>query len=159
MTEFQIAVEAPRPNGGNRAGSGIVLGQPPGKFPLPAALLLAAIPLLVFGAVAVSRPAPPVPVKPVQSEGVRMIRMDTQTFRARWMPVNDMPPATTTNEKGNALDLRGTTSAPVVVVARPPPPAARIVKRASLRQDICARHGLRRVTYTVRGYQHWRCRR
>jgi len=145
----------------HRAGSGIVLGQPPGKSPLPAAVLLAAIPLLVFGAVAVSRPAPPVPVKPVRTEGVRMIRMDTQTFRARWMPINDMPPATTTNEKGrDALDLRGTTSAPVVVVARPPPPAARIVRRASLRPtDICARHGLRRVTYTVRGYQHWRCRR
>ena len=119
-------------------------------------ILLSTIPLLVFGAVAVSRPAPPLPVKPVRTETVRVVRMDAQTFRARWLPVNDMPPAT---QKGSDAPLVPT-SAPVAVDAKPPPPAARIVRRAALRPtDICARHGLRRVTYTVRGYQHWRCRR
>ena len=66
---------------------------------VPAALLrrhaimagLAALPLLVFGAAAVSRPSPSVPVKLVQTEGVRVIRMDSQTFRGRWSPVSDMP--------------------------------------------------------------------
>jgi hypothetical protein len=105
---------------------------------------------LVFGAVAVSRPAPPLPVKPVRTETVRVVRMDVQTFRARWLPVNDLPP---TIEKGSNAPLVPT-SAPVEVARLPP--AARIVRRAALRQDnICSRHGLRKVTQG----RSWRCRR
>jgi len=117
--------------------------------------LLAIIPLLVFGPIAVSRPTPPLPVKPVRTETVRVVRMDAQTFRARWLPVNDMPPTTL---KGRDAPLVPT-SAPVEVIAKPPPPAARLVRRASLRLDICARHGQRKVEYLRRGYKHWRCRR
>jgi len=135
---------------------------PRGQSPVPAALLLAAIPLLLFGGpIAVSRPTAPVPVKPVRTENVRVIRMDATTFRGRWMPINDMPPATVIHEvKGGDALSQELTGKPVVAAARPSPPAARIVKRASLRPtDVCARHGQRKVTYTVRGYQHWRCRR
>jgi len=121
--------------------------------------LLAVIPLLLF-APAVSRPMAPVPVKPVRTETVRVIRMDATTFRGRWMPINDMPPATVIHEvqlKGGDALSQEITGKPVEVAR--PPPAVRIVRRASLRQDVCARHGQRKVTYTVRGYQHWRCRR
>jgi len=136
---------------------------PRGQSPVPAALLLAAIPLLLFGGpIAVSRPTAPVPVKPVRTENVRVIRMDATTFRGRWMPINDMPPATVIHEvKGGDALSQELTGKPVEVAASAPrPPAARIVKRASLRPtNVCARHGLRRVTYSMRGYQHWRCRR
>ena len=134
---------------------------PRGQSPVPAALLLAVIPLVLFGGpVAVSRPTAPVPVKPVRTENVRVIRMDTTTFRGRWMPINDMPPATVIHElKGGDALSQEITGKPVEAVARPRPPAVR-VRRASLRPtETCARHGLRRVTYSVRGYQHWRCRR
>jgi hypothetical protein len=114
--------------------------------------MLAAIPLLVFGPIAVSRPTPPLPVKPVRTETVRVVRMDVQTFRARWLPVNDLPP---TIQKGSDAPLVPT-SAPVVVDAKPPPPAARIVRRAALRHDVCARHGQRKVMV---GRYKWRCRR
>ena len=134
---------------------------PRGQSPVPAALLLAAIPLLLFGGpIAVSRPTAPVPVKPVRTENVRVIRMDATTFRGRWMPINDMPPATVIHEvKGGDALSQEITGKPVEAVARPRPPAVR-VRRASLRPtETCARHGLRRVTYSVHGYQHWRCRR
>jgi len=129
--------------------------------PVPAALLLGIIPLLMFGGpIAVSRPTASVPVKPVQTESIRVIRMDANTFRGRWLPINDMPPATVMhNEKGSDAPHVLIASKPVVAVARPLPPA-RLVRRAALRPtDVCAKHGQRKVTYTVRGYQHWRCRR
>src|SRR5207342_3160728 len=66
--------------------------------PVPAALLLAVIPLLVFGPTAVSAPPQPIPVKAVQVEGVRVIRMDSQTFSGRWRPMYDVPPATVIHE-------------------------------------------------------------
>ena len=127
------------------------------------AAALAAIPLLAFGAVAVSRPTPvPPPIAPVrvQTESVRMIRMDTQTFRARWRPLYDVPPATVLQPRGGDAQPREAMSAPVEV-ARLPPAARRIVKRASLRPtDICARHNMRKQFYRGRGgWQHWRCRR
>src|SRR6185369_14609121 len=125
---------------------------PRGLSPVPAALLLAVIPLVLFGGpIAVSRPTAPVPVKPVRTENVRVIRMDATTFRGRWMPINDMPPATVIHEvhevKGGDALSQELTGKPVEAVTRPRPPAVR-VRRASLRPtETCARHGLRRVTY------------
>jgi len=135
---------------------------PRGLSPVPAALLLAVIPLVLFGGpIAVSRPTAPVPVKPVRTENVRVIRMDATTFRGRWMPINDMPPATVIHEvKGGDALSQELTGKPVVAAATPRPPAVRIVKRASLRPtDVCARHGMRKVTYTRGRWQGWRCRR
>jgi hypothetical protein len=142
---------------------------------VPAALLrrhaimvsFAALPLLVFGAHAVSRPAPspPVPVKLVQTEGVRVIRMDSQTFRARWSPVSDMPPATevryartpTENASNVARGERvmaGTVSGTDISTA---PPSRHRLRSRPAGLDICARHKMRRVM--VRGGKSWRCRR
>jgi hypothetical protein len=125
-----------------------------------ATIALGLAPLVVFGGAALLRPAPPVPVKPVATEGVRMIRMDATTFRARWRPMYDVAPATVIHEVGGGdAHSRENTGKPVVA-ARPSPPAVRIMRRASLRPtDVCARHGLRKVE-TVRGkWKGWRCRR
>jgi hypothetical protein len=91
-----------------------------------------------------------------------MIQMDATTFRARWRPMYDVPPATVIHEimGGGDAHSRENTGKPVEAAARPRPPAVRIVRRASLRPtDVCARHGQRKVEYLVRGYKHWRCRR
>jgi hypothetical protein len=126
--------------------------------------LLAIIPLVLFGGpAAVSAPPPPIPVKPVQVEGVRMIRMDATTFSGRWRPMYDVPPATVIHEVIH--ELKGgdapqeITGKPVVAVARPLPPA-RLVRRAALRPtDVCAKHGMHRVTVMRGKWQGWRCRR
>jgi hypothetical protein len=123
-----------------------------------ATISLGAIPLLVFVAVAVSRPTVPIVPTLVATEGVTARRMDAGTFRLRWSLVSDLPPALVIHELGGGdAHPRETASKPVDAARSRPP--ARLVKRASLRLGICAKHGMRKVTYTVRGYQHWRCRR
>ena len=165
MISDQVAAVRPQPSAATVPGpEHSSASTPRGQSPVPAALLLAVVPLVLFGGPgAVSRPTAPVPVKPVATESIRVIRMDANTFRGRWMPINDMPPATVIHEV--IQELKGGdapqefTGKPVEAVARPLPPA-RLVRRAALRPtDVCAKHGQHKVTYTVRGYQHWRCRR
>jgi hypothetical protein len=163
ISEQGCGRDAPQPAVATRRDRHVP-GQVSGKSPVPAALLLAVVPLVLFGGpAAVSAPPQPIPVKAVQVEGVRVIRMDSQTFSGRWRPMYDVPPAIVIHE---VHELKGgdapqeITGKPVVAVARPLPPAVRTMKRASLRPtETCARHGMRKMTYTVRGYQHWRCRR
>jgi len=149
-------------------------GRKPSPLSVPAAFLqrhtimitLATLPVLVFGAAAVSRPAPtpPVPVKLVQTEGVRVIRLDSQTFRARWSPVSDMPPATEVrytqpaagkreHVDGGEVAVAGTVTGAAHPTALPPRHRMRS-RSASL--DVCARHGQRKVMV---GRYKWRCRR
>jgi hypothetical protein len=101
--------------------------------------LVAAIVLFLSG-----RPVAPEPVfmRPVEVEGVLARRMDEGTFQARWQPMYKVSPMVVIHE------VTVPTEAAV-------PPPARIVRRAALVNGICARHGLRRVTYGKR----WRCRR
>lgn len=123
-----------------------------------ATIALGLVPLLVFGGAAVLRPAPAIVPKPVATEGVRVIRMDSQTFSARWRPLYDIAPATVIRE----VPVQTVATVPAAIEAsNSRPPARRIVRRASLRPtDVCARHGLRKQYYTGRGgWQHWRCRR
>jgi hypothetical protein len=121
----------------------------------------------------------PLVVMAVQSEGVRAQRQDTETFTSRWRPVYLAPMRNELRAIGAPVaGPRGEASAsanrdddlmfapatyhvePVPVEAARSPPPARLVRRAALRVNgICAKHGQRKVTYTVRGYQHWRCRR
>ena len=160
MIYNQVAAgAAPQPAGRDAPGPDIPRAHHWGQSPVPAALLLAVLPLVLFGGPAAVS-APPIPVKPVQVEGVRMIRMDANTFRGRWMPINDMPPATVIHE----VQLKGG-DAPQEFTGKPvevarPPPAVRTMKRASLRPtETCARHGMRRVTVMRGKWQGWRCRR
>jgi hypothetical protein len=123
------------------------------------ALAMAAIPLpLLMWAAWPASQSQPIAVRAVAIEGVRAQRQDTETFRARWQPVYlppliRLPAATPSSGSTVAADetLAGGRN------TRQPSP--RIVKRAALRQDICSRHGQRKVEYLVRGYKHWRCRR
>jgi len=139
-------------------------GRRPSPLSVPAAFLrrhaimasLAALPLLVFGAAAVSRPAPapPVPVKLVQTEGVRVIRMDSVTFRTRWMPVYDMPLAVARIDERQTVgatvsahrESESFREVPVRVLTRTPP-ATEVRYRTS-------RGGEGEVAGTVTGAAH-----
>jgi hypothetical protein len=108
------------------------------------ALLFVPIPL--FGFAWILKPLPPRPIVPTPPviEGVRVIRLDTSTFRARWSPIADLPPATMivhVVERERELEP----------VKETPP--ARITRRASL--DVCARHRMRKVWFG----KQWRCRK
>jgi len=140
-------------------------GRRPNPLSVPAALLrrhaimagLAALPLLVFGAAAVSRPAPAVPVKLVQTEGVTERRQDEGTFRGRWSPVNDMPAAVIKEVHylvvaGGEGEVVGAVSGAAIRTA---PPSRHRLRSRPAGLDICARHNMRRVNYGKR----WRCRR
>jgi hypothetical protein len=116
-------------------------------------IALGVLPLLVFGAVGLSRPAPAAPPvqKLVMSEGVTLRRMDDNTFRRRWSPIADMPAATQVRYLVSEREVAGT-----VPEAVEPPPRHRLRTRA-VRLDVCARHGQRKVI--TRGGKSWRCRR
>jgi len=104
----------------------------------------ATIPAAVW---AVSPTVHPLVVKPVMTEGVRERRSDSETFRARWSRVADMPPATVLRfVSAEAADTSSNTSRQV----KAPPTRAR---RA--RPNLCQRHHMRKV---VSG-RSWRCRR
>jgi len=118
-------------------------------------LILAAIPVLTLSGGWALRPAPPVRV--VEAEGIRAQRMDSNTFRHRYGPVTDMPPAVETRLE------------PLLLVTHDPPAgAARMNERqtvgatVSVRSrvltsySICTRHGMHKVMV---GRYKWRCRR
>jgi hypothetical protein len=124
---------------------------------LRASFMLATIPAAVFAVVGSSQPQAPIKPVAVATEGVRMIRMDDATFRRRWDAVHTLPPAVVIHEVGGG-EAHSLTGKPVEVAARPHPPA-RLVKRASLRQNICARHGLKKIEVIRGKWKGWRCRR
>ena len=121
----------------------------------PATLALSILPVLVAGAVAFSRPAPPVVSKPAP-QAVRVIQLDTRTFDQRW-PMNALPQENRVQSIRVAAEIPLPTARPAVDENAAPvsSPPARVVRRAALRQDLCARHGLRKVTQG----RSWRCRR
>jgi hypothetical protein len=162
MLEFPAAITL------NRRHAGIAPGRWPSPLAVPASLLrrhpimvaLGALPLLVFGAAAVSRPAPSPPIVPqlVKTEGVRVVRLDTRTFRARWMPVYEMLPATEVRYRTQTVGGEGVVAGTVPVAAEAPQPSLsrhRLRSRPD-RLDICARHNMHRVMV---GRYKWRCRR
>lgn len=108
---------------------------------MKAAILLAMLPLGVLGLVWVRpAPAPVVPVA-VTTEGVRRVDMDTRTFRARWIPVSDMPtPVSIIREPQSVEDAPLPKPGAVVYVGTP---------------NKCTRRGLRKVMVG----KLWRCRR
>ena len=109
---------------------------------------------------AVTPSTPPLVATPVVAEGIREQRQDEHTFALRWRPVVDMPPTVETRHEPLLLvshdpvgaartDERQTVGA--TASARP-----RQYRRVSLRADVCARHGQRKVMV---GKYRWRCRR
>jgi len=119
------------------------------------ALALAAIPVVVWAV----WPAPPQPItaRAVATEGVRAQRQDDTTFRLRWSVVQDLPPATITTATAVVEREEARAGVTRIDTARPRP--RRTMRYASLGRDICARHGMRRVTYTRGRWQGWRCRK
>lgn len=115
-----------------------------------ASVILAIIPLGIFSTVGLPRaPASPdVVTVAVTTEGVRRVALDTRTFSARWLPVNNMPPMQLAAAKQ-----------PGEVTPLPPdhPRTARREVRVPARRDVCGRHGMRKVS--IRGGRSWRCRR
>ena len=124
---------------------------------IAATMALGTLPLLVAGAVALSRPAPR-PSAPSAQSALRVIPLDTRTFDQRW-PASALPQdiRVQTIRVAAEIPLPRPRPAPAVEegAASPPPPPARIVRRAALRQDLCARHGMRKVAQG----RSWRCRR
>jgi hypothetical protein len=112
---------------------------------------LAAIPAVVWAA----WPAKPKPVdvQPPVIEGIRVIRMDQSTFRARWLPIGEMPPAIEVRYV-TPSDVASTVPAVPVSAAQPAAPRGRL-RSTRARLDICARHKMHRVDYG----RSWRCRR
>jgi hypothetical protein len=106
------------------------------------AIALATVPALVF---ALWPRQPALVVKAVATEGVRAQRMDDTSFTRRFALVP---------EGGDAVAERNHKRVVTMPAASPAPPA-RITRRVSLRRDVCARHGMRKVHYGKR----WRCRR
>ena len=176
MLEFPAAITLNRRHAGNAPGPTPSPWMVPATFLRRHTIMIAfgTLPLLVFGAAAMSRPAPAPPIVPqvVRTEGVRVIRMDSVTFRARWSPVVDMPVTerltpqmeqqkltsvvryrTQTVADGGERDaVAGTVTG--AVVSEPPPRHRMRSRPVSL--DICARHGQHKVMV---GRYKWRCRR
>ena len=88
----------------------------------------------------------PIVAKPVMTEGVLERRGDSETFRARWSRVADMPPTTVLRF------MSANTNAAINEPRQVKAPPTRI-RRA--RPDLCQRHHMRKVHYG----RSWRCRR
>lgn len=119
------------------------------------AIALAAIPVVVWAA----WPAPddkPVVAKAVATEGVRARRMDDNTFSLRWRAASELPPASV---RANTVDGGQTLADGRTRIDTVRQPSPRITRRASLRRDVCARHGMRKVNYQRGRWQGWRCAR
>jgi len=111
-------------------------------------------------------PEPALFMKPVPVEGITARRMDDTSFARRFalVPIDVTPLRPQSRDGcGDACPTRSgkdTLEAGSVRTATTGKSEARkarqhIVRRAALRLDICARHGMRKVSYGKR----WRCRR
>jgi len=119
----------------------------------------AALGLLPVAVFLISWPRPaPIAVRSVPTEGVTARRLDEgSTFRARWRVVHELPPATVLMRNDTVVDEERHPGGATITAARVRSP--RIVRRVALHRDVCARHGMRRVTVQRGRWQGWRCRR
>lgn len=114
------------------------------------AIALAIIPVAVWAAW--PKPAPMVVAKAVAIEGVTARKMDESSFARRFALVPEGGDAVAPNRNHQFEKVPAGNAA-----ASSAPPPARLMRRAvRLRVNgICARHGMRKVTYGKR----WRCRK
>ncbi len=111
----------------------------------------AALPAAVWAGWSPARQQPAA-VKTVITEGVREQRSDASTFRARWSPIADMPPATVIAYRTITKQAEAPSKSRQVDGS----PAVRS-RRVALRLDLCQRHRMHKV-YSDHG-RRWRCRR
>ena len=115
------------------------------------AIMLATIPVVTIGAGYALTPAPTVVARTVVTEGIRAQRMDSGTFRLRFSPVVELPPAIEVRRVATtAVDNAG--AVPRLTPAATPP---RRLRSRAVRLDVCQRHNMRKVHYG----RTWRCRR
>lgn len=127
-----------------------------------ALVILATLPAAVFSSIAAwrtaQREAPPPEPKRVQTEGVTARSSIELSFSRRWASVLDFPPATLERRRYNSP-----IPADMVPIDTGPIDTVRVKRRHSaLRaspRDVCARHGMRKRYYRVRGWQQWRCQK
>jgi len=122
--------------------------------------MLAAIPVISFAIAGVAGPrkaSPPIAPVAVATEGITARREDDNTFRQRWRPLYDMPPATQVRYVANARESGAVDAVPGAAVSPPAlqPSRHRRLRTKVVKLDICARHKMRKVFYG----RTWRCRR
>ena len=115
------------------------------------AIMLATIPVVTIGAGYALTPAPTVVARTVVTEGIRAQRMDSETFRLRFSPVVELPPAIEVRHAGIAVASNAGTVPRLTPAATP----SRRLRSRSVRLDVCQRHNMRKVHYG----RTWRCRR
>jgi hypothetical protein len=93
--------------------------------------------------------------EPAWIKAWRLDRMPATVRDSEGQPVRVIPVRTVEVRVESTADQ----GKPAVETGAAPPPA-RHVKRAALlhRDNVCARHGKRKVTYLKRGYKFWKCR-
>ena len=121
---------------------------------LRASIMLAALPVIVFTIMGTGKSKAPIAPKPVQTEGVRMVRMDDATFRRRWAPLSDLPPAT--EVRYARKEVADAVSGAVKIAPQPVPSSRHRLRSRPARLDVCARHHMRKVMV---GKYRWRCRK
>ena len=109
-------------------------------------------PYAVIGAGYALTPAPTVVARTVVTEGIRAQRMDSETFRLRFAPVVELPPAIEVRHAPRSAEASNAGAVPRLTPAATPP---RRLRSRAVRLDVCQRHGMRKVSYG----RTWRCRR
>lgn len=129
---------------------------------LRASIMLATIPVIVFAITGVGKSNAPIAQKPVATEGITARRIDDNTFRRRWAPLQDVPPATEVRYVRNATPEGSAIVASAVSEAAVSPPALRpsrhrlFMRTKPARLDVCQRHNMHKMMV---GKYRWRCRR
>src|SRR5262245_25469816 len=88
---------------------------------LRASLMLAAIPPVIFAVAGPSTPPPPIKPVAVRTEGIREQRQDDETFRRRWSPIYDAPPAIEVRYAAAVSQQRSPQADAADTVTRPAP--------------------------------------
>ena len=119
---------------------------------IPFKVALAIIPAATIAGGYALMPSPPIVAKTVATEVIRAQRMDSETFRLRYAPVGELPPAIEVRHAPRSVvaDSSGTVSR-----LTPASPPSRRLRSRAVRLDICQRHKMRKVHYG----RTWRCRR
>jgi hypothetical protein len=92
---------------------------------------------------------------------IRSARLDDETFSRRWQWVFENTPAIEQEVRPATSQGRVADAVPVEDAGRiPRSPRHRLIGSISRGGDVCARHGMHRVSYTKpNGWKYWRCRR